>query len=175
MKKARAKTRARPTADEARLREAVMRINTDNLAEQLECLGAKASNLLRPMEERRARLQSPERISISPGIADNLVAILRSLPRKQTGPRKLWSAEIEAIALMGLLNNKPINVLAHAIAEQTGQDWKSVRRSLQKLKASSRLKQIPAASLQYRPAVTVEEYTAEELEAIKRNQWGGGR
>jgi hypothetical protein len=118
-------------ADKARLRTAVNRINLKNLVKYLETLGADASNILRTREERMQRMRS-EPIGVSPAMLDNVVAVLRV--KAKVGRTSIWSREIEAEALIGLFNNKPIRALARQIAAKTGQSKDSVRTQLQNLK-----------------------------------------
>ena len=133
-KRAPARNAPKNDPDKARLRAAVKRINIENLIKHLEWLGANALNILRPMDERRERLQSYPRICISPALVDTIVAILHLLP--QRGRPDLWSDEIKETAIMGLLANRPIWPLAKQIALATGQPAESVRSRLQKMNAT---------------------------------------
>jgi hypothetical protein len=126
------------------MRKAVKRINTENLAAHLEWLGGNASNILRPMEERRKRMQSP-------ALVDNIVAVLRSLPKPRPGPKKIWSAETEGFAMIGLSNGKPVMELARELAAKTGRTVPEVHRQLYRIKQSSQFKRMQQDSRNYRP------------------------
>ena len=157
----------------ARLRAAVNRIDVRNLIEHLEWLGGDAANVLLPPHERRERMWAKP-ISISPGMLDNVLAILRA--RARPGRTKIWTREVEGIAMMGLLAGKPLHTLARQIAAKTGQSEGSVRTQLQNLKKSHEFKRDRELSAKYRPVVRVgEDFSVGELETMLREAQASAR
>jgi len=160
-------------AEPARLRTAVNRINLRNLIDHLEGLGADAANILRPMDERRERM-SGQPICMAPALVDNIVAILRVKGR--AGRTKIWSREVEGIAMMGLFTNQPIRALARRIAAMTGQPEQSVRVLPQKIKKSHQFKRDRENSVKHRPTVRAgEDFSVDELKTMLREARANAR
>jgi hypothetical protein len=128
--------------DDARLRKIGEQLDAEHLGKSLEHYGARASTLLLPGRERLVRWRSNDTVRIPLIVADEIAALLFSLPRSKAGRHKIWSTEIENRALRGLLDDKPVNVLAREISEETGQSDKSTRRRLQEMKKSGRFKEL---------------------------------
>lgn len=126
--------------NDARLRKLGQNQDTEYLLMSLEHYGAKVSTLLLPLAEQLARSESGDTIQIPVMLADEIAAFLFSLLQRKPGPRKSWSADIEDRAMRGLLDDKPVNVLAREISQETGLAFSGTRRRLQEMKHSAQLK-----------------------------------
>ena len=76
--------------------------------------------------------------------ADALLDILHALPNATPGRPKGWTHSIELHAVIGLLYDRPVMLIAREIAAMTGQSVPTARRRLQEMKGGSRLKKLRA-------------------------------
>jgi hypothetical protein len=118
--------------------------NIDGTAKGLErdrkqagAKGAHAEKIREIMNWLNAALamtESQDNIEISRSMATDIVAILNGLPAGKFRRPKLWTPQIELFAILDMLDGTPVDQVARAIHELTGQAEDTADRRLNELK-----------------------------------------